>query len=108
MDFTIWDTATFGEENMQTKKLILVLILMMTAAGCSAFTAAESDIERISTQKLNVMLGQQDVIVVDVRSGRDWANSGLKIRSAVREELSKIEGWMGAYPKDKILVFYCA
>ena len=81
---------------------------MMAMTGCTVFPSAKSDIERISAQRTSEMLGQPDVIVVDVRSGRDWEKSKSKIKGARREDLSKIADWMDAYPKDKTLIFYCA
>ena len=41
-------------------------------------------------------------------SNSDWNKSELKIKGAVREELSTISGWIDKYPKGKTLVFYCA
>jgi len=85
-----------------------VVVLIMVAGGCTLISAGSGETERISAEQLQGMLGRSDVIVVDVRSSSDWNKSELKIKGAVREELSAISSWIDKYPKGKTLVFYCA
>jgi rhodanese-related sulfurtransferase len=47
------------------------------------------------------------VVVVDVRTGRDWKSSEFKIKGAVRYE-NDIVKWASTYDKDTTLVLYCA
>jgi rhodanese-related sulfurtransferase len=47
------------------------------------------------------------LVIIDVRLGKDWTDSDLKIKGAVREESEAFESWAKKYPKDKTLVFYC-
>lgn len=57
--------------------------------------------------ELKSLLGSDNLIILDVRIGRDWNSSEFKIKDAVRMEgfnLSAIE----KYPKDATLVLYCA
>ena len=54
------------------------------------------------------MLGNPDLIILDVRSGMDWTDSDLKIKGAIREEPDDIKSWANKYPKNKTLVLYCA
>ena len=85
-----------------------VVILILAATGCNLISAGSAETERISVEQLQGMLGRTDVIVVDVRSNSDWNKSELKIKGAVREELSAISSRIDTYPKGKTLVFYCA
>ena len=70
--------------------------------------ALAAGIPRISKEDLLAMMTRPDVIIIDVRLSGDAAQSGSKIKGAVREDPQKVETWMDKYPKDKTLVFYCA
>ncbi len=77
----------------------------------SLFVIAEAlaaQVPRISKEDLLAMMANPDVIIVDVRLSGDAADSGSKIKGAVREDPQKVETWMDKYPRDKTLVFYCA
>ena len=62
----------------------------------------------MTKEELKAMLGNPDLIIIDVRYGRDWTDSELKIKGAVREDPETFDSWAKKYPKDKTLVFYCA
>jgi rhodanese-related sulfurtransferase len=62
----------------------------------------------MTKEELKVKLDNPDLIVIDVRLGKDWTNSDLKIKGAVRENPEAVDSWANKYPKDKTLVFYCA
>jgi rhodanese-related sulfurtransferase len=70
--------------------------------------AAAQEVKRATIEELKGMLGNPDLVIVDVRRDGDWKSSKVKIKGAVREDQEKVETWMGKYPKDKTLVFYCA
>jgi len=63
---------------------------------------------RMTTDELMAMLGNPDLIIIDVRYGKDWTESDVKIKGAVREDPEAFDSWAKKYPKDKTLVFYCA
>jgi rhodanese-related sulfurtransferase len=65
-------------------------------------------VKRISKESLRKVLGNPDVIVVDVRQQKGWNDSDLKIKGAIRENPDHIKEWMKRYPRNKTLVFYCA
>jgi rhodanese-related sulfurtransferase len=67
-----------------------------------------ADVPRITKEELKGMLGNENVIIIDVRSDLDQEKSKQKIQGAVLEDPGKVETWMSKYPKDKTLVFYCA
>ena len=63
---------------------------------------------RMTKDDLKAMLGNPDLVIIDVRYGKDWTDSDLKIRGAVREDPEAFNSWANKYPKNKTLVFYCA
>ena len=63
----------------------------------------------MTKEELKSLLGNPDVIVVDVRIAAEWKRADLKIQGAVREDPEKdYKTWASKYPKDKTLVFYCS
>jgi len=61
----------------------------------------------MTKEELKSLLGNPDVIVLDVRQPDDWNKSHDKIAGAVREDPKKdMKTWAQEYPKDKALVFY--
>jgi hypothetical protein len=67
------------------------------------------DVPRMTKEELKSMLGNPEVIVVDVRAGTDWNGSKEKIQGAVREDPNKnAKSWAGKYSQDKIIILYCA
>jgi len=91
------------------KGILLVAIAMVFAAAAFFATpAAAQDVKRMTIEELKGMLGNPDLVIVDVRRDGDWKSSNVKIKGAVREDQEKVEAWMSKYAKDKTLVFYCA
>jgi hypothetical protein len=68
--------------------------------------ALAAEAPRMSKEELQAMLGNPEVIIIDVRSGSDWTSSDSKIKGALREDPGKVETWIDKYPKDKTLAFY--
>jgi rhodanese-related sulfurtransferase len=79
-----------------------VFVLTMLSSALSA------DVPRITKEELRTWIDKGDVIVVDVRIGRDWKSSEYKIHTAVREDPDHAASWAKKYDKDKTLVLYCA
>jgi hypothetical protein len=50
---------------------------------------------------------EPNVIIVDLRKSKDYNDSDLKIKGAVRESILKIKDWAPKYPKTKTMVLYC-
>jgi hypothetical protein len=84
--------------------LATVALLVLLAPSCTA----AKDVPRMTKDELKTMLGSKDLVLIDVRTGKDWDDSKLKIKGAVREEPKDFETWYAKYPKDKTLVLYCA
>ena len=68
---------------------------------------AAADAPRISPEVLKALIGNPEVVVIDVRRSGDYESSGTKVQGAVRES-EKDVSWAGKYGKDKLLVLYCA
>ncbi|MCU0588874.1 MAG: rhodanese-like domain-containing protein [Syntrophobacteraceae bacterium] len=86
---------------------LVILGLVVMAPSFGAVVAAK-EIPRISIDDLKGMLDSKDMILIDVRSGKDWSSSELKIKGAVREDPKAFDSWAGKYAKDKKIILYCA
>ncbi len=86
-----------------------VFLLSFALFGCLQYLAPNREVPRITKEDLRSLLGNPDVIIVDVRIEEHWKESKWRIQGAVREDPEKdINTWADKYPKDKTLVFYCA
>jgi predicted sulfurtransferase len=92
---------------MKKRLLIDALIIFFMVCGWMAYAKSE-DAPRMTKEELKAMMGSPDLVIIDVRSGTDWADSDLKIKGAVREDPKVFESWANKYPKDKTIVLYCA
>ena len=61
---------------------------------------------RMTTEELRSLIGNPEVVVIDVRIGDEWTKSNERIQGAVREDPEKYNQWAVKYPKEKTLVFY--
>ena len=92
---------------MKWRSFAGVMLILAVFVACSTAATSKS-VPRMAKEELKPMLGKPDVLIVDVRADKDWAESDLKIKGAVREDPQTIDSWASKYPKDKTLVFYCA
>lgn len=89
------------------QKMWMVLAAALFVA-CAGAVPSGADVPRMTGEELRALLGTDNVVVVDVRAGGDWARSDEKIEGAVREDPGSVESWAAKYGKDKTLVLYCA
>jgi hypothetical protein len=85
------------------------LIIAVTAAlvfGCTAADLSLSTVDYMSPEDLLTILDNPEVIVLDVRTGRDWSSAEFKIRGAVRVAPETLNAWADRFPKEKTLVLY--
>ena len=96
-------------DNMAKKTMgaILAATLIIAAALSIPMQSLAASAPRISPEVLKALLGNPEVVVIDVRRGKDWGGSNSKIQSARRESEKDIS-WAGKYDKDTFLVLYCA
>ncbi len=92
---------------MKKRLFLATLSIFLMVAGCTMFEKS-GDAPRMTKDELKARLGSPDLLVIDVRYGKDWTDSDLKIKGAIREDPKAFDSWASKYPKDKTLVFYCA
>jgi predicted sulfurtransferase len=98
------------EEEEMSKRMLAAFgaLFLLTASVLSSPSASAAEPPRITKEELKQRLGDPDIVIVDVRTGRDWTGAVRKIPGAVREEPGAVGGWAERYPKDKPIVLYCA
>lgn len=89
-------------------KVLAGLALCLFCAGIWTAAASAADIERISKEHLKELLGSPDLLILDVRPAKEWKASRLKIKGAVWEDFEEVDRWAPNYPKDAMIVLYCA
>jgi rhodanese-related sulfurtransferase len=87
------------------RHLVLLLTLLFTLGAVSAAWSEDLIMDK---DALNSMLSGADLVVLDVRTGKDWSSSEFKIKNAVRAPVGEYKDWSASLPKDKTLVTYCA
>lgn len=87
--------------------LLIVIIFIVTGLFFAATLNAEN-IPRISKEQLRKLFDKSDLIILDVRTKRDWKASKHKIQGAERAAPGDFNSWVSKYPKDKTIVLYCA
>jgi len=88
--------------------LLLLALAVATVATVATVVAAAEEAPRMSREELKAMLDNPDLVIVDVRRGKDWDASEFKVKGAMRMDPDQFESWKGQLPKDKTLVLYCA
>jgi len=83
---------------------LFFLFLLPAWATC----AISADVPRMTKEELKAMLGNPDLVIVDVRTNAGWNESKIKIKGAVREDPAQATLGIDNYSKEKTLVFYCS
>jgi len=92
-----------------TQKALSILTLSCVAIGLfSAIAMAQAAIERMTKEDLKARLDDPNMVVVDVRTERDWSASELKIKDAVRLDIRDVTTVAADADKARTYVFYCA
>jgi rhodanese-related sulfurtransferase len=95
---------------MNRRNIVVVLLgvsLALLGIGLQV-SLAKDTVSRITKEELKARLNDPNVVIVDVRLGKDWKASESKITGAVRVEPADVLSLVDKYSKDKMLVFYCA
>ena len=90
---------------MKKRILIAALVFFPMVFGYTTFAKAGA-VPRMPKEELKALVGNPDSTIIDVRLGKDWAGSDLKIKGAVREDPEAVEIWAQKYAKDRTLVLY--
>jgi len=91
------------------KKRMVLTVFIATAVFTlltSAATAANTS--KITKEELKKIMGEDTVLILDVRTGRDWSSSEFKIKGAQRANPREFNTWSDKYPKENTLILYCA
>jgi len=86
------------------KRILSLFLLLSFFMTSFAFAAS---VPTMSKDELKSILGSENLVIFDVRQGRDWSSSEFKIKNAMRVD----EGDLTVakqYPKDHTFVLYCA
>jgi hypothetical protein len=87
----------------------IMALALLILTGCVEKWLIQLKVPKMTKEELKSLLGNPDMIIVDVRESEDYKESKFKIRGALREDSEKdIDSWANKYPKDKTLVFYCS
>ena len=84
---------------------LLAAALILAAAGLAP---ARAEAPLMTVDQLHAVLGDPDVVVLDVRVGEDWESSEFKIEGALRADPATYDEWAETYPRSKQIVLYCA
>lgn len=60
----------------------------------------------VDKDTLKAMLGEPDLLLIDVRAPGGWGRSTEKIKGAVRRERGQVAIWSPSLPRDKKIVLY--
>lgn len=93
---------------MTNGRLIMCVNVVLTMIILVIFTTTTiaSEVTKISKEELKPILGNSDIIILDVDREGNWEGRNRKILGAVRENPKEIESWMTKYPKNKTLILY--
>ncbi len=90
-----------------TRSWAIIAAAFLILIGCAE--KWQLGVPKMTKEELKPLLGNPDVIIIDVRVEDEWKDAKSKIQGAVREDSEKdIDSWANKYPKDKTLVFYCS
>jgi rhodanese-related sulfurtransferase len=90
------------------RKALIWIMMVFWASGIGLVMAGAKDIPKISKEKLKTMLGNPDVVVIDVRTLWDRNMSLKQIKGAIREDPADVKSWAKKVPQKKTIVLYCA
>ncbi len=88
-----------------TSGLFFLLSVIIVSTWLIAPVSAKS-VGIITKEELKKELEDADLVIMDVRSGKDWKSSEFKIQGAVRTNPKEFTSWGTSFDKDKKLVLY--
>ncbi len=90
------------------ERMILTVFIFAAVFTLLTSTAIAANTDKITKEELRKIMGEDTVLILDVRTGRDWSSSEFKIKGADRVNPKEFNTWSNRYPKDNTLVLYCA
>ncbi len=86
------------------KSVLSFIIILAVFVATPLFAASVPTMDK---EELQSRLGSENLVILDVRRGRDWSTSEFKIKDALRVENGDLSVAVD-YPKDTTIVLYCA
>jgi hypothetical protein len=90
------------------KRLLINTLVIFFMVGAFTMPVWSADAPRMGKDELKAMLGNPDLVIMDVRAKKDWTDGDSKIKGAIREDPESVKSWVEKYSKDKTIVLYCA
>jgi hypothetical protein len=90
-------------EKTRAWAMVIVASLIVAFFGACA-TGREAPL--LDKETLKSWLSDPQVVIVDVRYGRDWQDSQSKIKGAIRQNPQEVETWAASLPKERKIVLY--
>ena len=87
------------------KKIALILVMLLLSGATAAWAGS---VKIMDKDELKAMLGSPDLVILAVRTGKDWSSSEFKITGAQRLDNSGVASAVKSIGKDKTIVLYCA
>lgn len=88
--------------------VMLVLVLVLGSVAVYADEIPFPDVSRVTLKAAKSMLGDKDIIILDVRPEEQWSVADMKIARAVHEDPKKIKTWLKNYTPAQTIILYCA
>jgi predicted sulfurtransferase len=87
---------------------ISLFFVLLNQLIASVVLSATDVVPRITVQELKAKIDKgEDVVIIDVRAGREYEDSKIKIKGAVRIPIVKLEDRISELPRDKEIITYC-
>jgi rhodanese-related sulfurtransferase len=86
---------------------VLILLAFLVSFGLASQSAA-ADAQRITKDGLKAMLDDPGLLIIDVRTEKEWKKADSKIKGAVWEDADEVKTWASKYPRDKSIALYCS
>lgn len=88
------------------KNVLFALVIILICAN--VLPAALVDVPLMSKEELRANLGSSALLILDVRTRKQWETSQHKIPGAHWMPKERVDAWGGNLPRNKTILVYCA
>lgn len=88
--------------------MIAVVLFIVAAIAVSSVSAQADDVPLMTVETLKSELVNENLVIVDTRTGSDWRGSEFKIPNAIRGKAGAEKTWADGLARDAKVVIYCA
>ena len=87
--------------------LSLLFVVLNQLIVPAAFSSNDV-VPRITVQELKAKIDKgEDIVIIDVRAGREYTDSKIKMKGAIRISMVQMENRINELPRDKEIITYC-